>query len=193
MLNIKKKNNENNVKIFGFWIYLMSDIILFSTLLATYFVLKNHSSNFIEVKKIFNLFFIFIESIILLTSSFTYAISFFYIKNFNKLKSILYLIITILLSFIFVFIEIYEFSNLIHKGYCYNKSAFLSAYFTLIGMHGIHVLVGILWIIIMILHLYINGFSKLNLIRFKCLSLFWHLLDIIWIIIFTFVYLIGVI
>ncbi|MFI4846813.1 MAG: cytochrome c oxidase subunit 3 [Candidatus Makana argininalis] len=203
MLNIKKKkhisykkkifDNENNIKIFGFWIYLMSDIILFSTLLATYFVLKNNSFNLIKVKNIFNLFFIFIESIILLISSFTYEISIFNIKKFNKLKTILWLVITIFFGFIFIFIEIYEFLNLINKGYGYNKNAFLSSYFTLIGMHGLHVIIGIIWIIIMIIHLYINGFSKLNLIRFKCLSLFWHLLYIIWIVIFTFVYLIGVI
>ncbi|MGK2896967.1 MAG: cytochrome c oxidase subunit 3 [Candidatus Makana argininalis] len=202
MLNIKKKKNisykkkifnyENNIKIFGFWIYLMSDIILFSTLLATYFVLKNNSFNVIKVKNIFNLFFIFIESIILLISSFTFGLSVLNIKKFNKFKTIIWLITTIFFGSVFVFIEIYEFLNLFNKGYCYNKSAFLSSYFTLIGMHGLHIIIGIIWIIIMIIHVYINGFSKLNLIRFKCLSLFWHLLDIIWIVIFTFVYLIGV-
>ncbi|MFI4819035.1 MAG: cytochrome c oxidase subunit 3 [Enterobacterales bacterium] len=203
MLNKKKnyKNNykksilnyDNNIKIFGFWIYLMSDIILFSTLLATYFVLKNNLYNLIIVKNIFNLFFTFIESIVLLISSLTFGISKFYIKKFNKLKTIKWLIITFFFGFIFILIEIYEFLNLINKGYCHNKSAFLSSYFTLIGMHGLHVIIGLLWIIIMIIHIYINKFSISNLIRFKCLSLFWHLLDIIWIVIFTFVYLIGVI
>ncbi|MFI4853296.1 MAG: cytochrome c oxidase subunit 3 [Candidatus Makana argininalis] len=190
---IKKKNDDNNIKIFGFWIYLMSDIILFSTLLATYFVLKNNSFNVIKVNNISNFFLIFIESIILLISSFTYGISILNIKKFNKFKTILWLIITIFFGSIFIFVEIYEFLNLCRKGYCYNKSAFLSSYFTLIGMHGLHVIIGIIWIVIMIIHVIVNGFSKPNLVKFKCLSLFWHLLDIIWIVILTFVYFIGVI
>lgn len=185
-------NNEEN-KIFGFWIYLMSDCILFATLFATYSVLSNEIANGPNGKDIFNLPLVLLETFFLLFSSFTFSLSVFSFNNFNIKWVKIWLCFTFFLGLSFIFTECYEFFNLINKNFGPQRSAFLSAFFTLLGAHGIHVIAGLIWIIIMIIHIYISGLTKRNKIKLKCLSLFWHFLDIIWICIFTVVYLFGVI
>ncbi|AKC60407.1 cytochrome o ubiquinol oxidase subunit III [Blochmannia endosymbiont of Camponotus (Colobopsis) obliquus] len=188
-----KKNNTENIKIFGFWIYLMSDCILFAALFISYFVLKNDTLNTSLDKEIFKIPFVFIETCCLLFSSLTYDIAILAIDRNNKTKVNFWLSITFLAGLSFICMEFYEFYHLIKKGYGPWYNAFFSGFFTLIGTHGIHVISGLIWIIIMMMHIMHSGLNYTNQIRLQCLSLFWHFLDIIWIIMFTVVYLLGII
>ncbi|WMY94949.1 MAG: cytochrome o ubiquinol oxidase subunit III [Arsenophonus sp.] len=184
---------NSETKIFGFWIYLMSDLILFACLFATYFVLVKNVAGGPTGKEIFKINFVLKETLLLLSSSLTYAFVMFSMhkKNINHVK--LWLFITFALGLIFINMELHEFHQLIAHGYGPNKSAFLSAFFTLIGTHGVHISFGLGWIIIMLIHISYRGLTIINKTRLHCLSLFWHFLDIIWILIFSFVYLYGAI
>lgn len=188
-------NNEyyyiGEIKIFGFWIYLMSDLILFSCLFTTYVVLSHNIIGELINKNIFNLNFVLIETFLLLFSSITYGFSMLsvYNKKINMVK--LWLIITFLFGLGFIFMESYEFHKLISEDYRPDRNAFLSAFFTLISTHGIHVIFGLFWIIIMIIHVSRHGLTSVNQMRLSCLSLFWHFLDLVWICVFTLVYLLG--
>nr|WP_236608356.1 cytochrome c oxidase subunit 3 [Candidatus Blochmannia vafer] len=173
----------------------MSDCILFASLFAMHIVLSKHLNITVfddHNNSIFNLNFIFSETVLLLLSSLACCKSMFYINKTWAQKFMQWICITELLGLCFIILEIYEFFHLIHHGYtpCYN--AFFSSFFILIGTHGIHVIVGLIWIIIMIIQLTLNGLTQTNLIRLQCLSLFWHFLDIVWICVFTIVYLIGI-
>ncbi|MFP3014172.1 MAG: cytochrome o ubiquinol oxidase subunit III [Arsenophonus sp.] len=195
--DISNKNNRqckiDTRKIFGFWIYLMSDLILFSCLFTTYIILVNGTAGGPDGKDIFNLKFVLVETFLLLFSSITYSFSMLAMRNkkINLVK--LWLIITFFLGFSFLIMEIYEFYDLFHKGYSPDRSAFLSAFFTLVGMHGIHVIFGLCWIAVMVIHVLRNGLTSDNKTRLNCLNLFWHFLEIIWICVFTVIYLFGVI
>ncbi|WP_367680642.1 cytochrome o ubiquinol oxidase subunit III [Candidatus Fukatsuia anoeciicola] len=186
-------HNNGAIKIFGFWIYLMSDCILFATLFATYAVLVNNTAGGPSGKDIFNLSFVLIETFLLLFSSITYGITMLSMNKGNKDQVNLWLALTFILGLSFITMEFFEFHELITKGYGPNRSAFLSSFFVLVATHGIHVSVGLVWIIIMIIQTIKRGLSTINQTRLICLSLFWHFLDIIWICVFTIVYLLGVI
>ncbi|WP_236393556.1 cytochrome o ubiquinol oxidase subunit III [Pantoea sp. Mhis] len=181
----------NSNKIFGFWLYLMSDCIIFATLFATYIVMVNNTAGGPSGKDIFVLPFILIETTVLLCSSITYGMAVVSINKYSKRSTIKWLLITFLLGITFVIMEIYEFHHLILKGLGPNRSAFLSSFFTLVGTHGLHVLSGVIWMAVLIFQIAIRGFTVTNYIRIICLSLFWHFLDIVWICVFTIVYLIG--
>nr|CBA71648.1 cytochrome O ubiquinol oxidase subunit III [Arsenophonus nasoniae] len=169
----------------------MSDLILFACLFATYVVLVNGTAGGPTGKDIFNLNFVLIETFLLLFSSITYGFAMLamYKQKINLVK--LWLLITFLLGLGFVIMEIYEFHELIAEGYGPDRSAFLSAFFTLVSTHGIHVSFGLAWIIIMIIHISRHGLTAVNQTRLSCLSLFWHFLDVVWICVFTVVYLLG--
>ncbi|MDT9587081.1 MAG: cytochrome o ubiquinol oxidase subunit III [Candidatus Arsenophonus melophagi] len=190
--SITNQNNISSTKIFGFWIYLMSDLILFACLFATYFVLVNGTADGPTGKDIFNLGFVLFETLLLLFSSITYGLSMLAMHQKKNGLVKLWLFITFLLGLGFVIIEAYEFHELIAEGYGPDRSAFLSAFFTLVSTHGIHVGCGLAWIIIMIAHISRHGLNTINQTRLSCLSLFWHFLDVVWICVFTFVYLFGV-
>lgn len=185
------EKNSQKIKILGFWVYLMSDCILFATLFATYFVLKNNIAGGPSGKDIFEIHIVFLETIILLSSSITCGIASLSIPNKNCTN--LWLIITALLGIFFVALELQEFYQLIYHNYGPEKSAFLSIFFTLVGTHGIHVISGILWMIVLIIQTYRNGYTIIHETRLKLLSLFWHFLDVIWIFVFNIVYLLGVV
>ncbi|AFA41447.1 cytochrome o ubiquinol oxidase subunit III [Wigglesworthia glossinidia endosymbiont of Glossina morsitans morsitans (Yale colony)] len=185
------EEHSQRIKILGFWVYLMSDCILFATLFATYFVLKNNIAGGPSGKDIFEINMVFLETIILLSSSITCGIASLSIPNKNWIN--FWLFITVLLGIFFVALELQEFYQLIHHNYGPEKSAFLSIFFTLVGTHGIHVVSGILWMIILIMQTYRNGYTIIYKTRLKLLSLFWHFLDVIWIFVFNIVYLLGVI
>ncbi|CDZ16347.1 Ubiquinol oxidase subunit 3 [Candidatus Johnevansia muelleri] len=192
-VNTDSENNScNSSNVLGFWIYIMSDCVLFSILFATYAVLCKNFAVGPTGKELFNLPFILIETFVLLVSSFMIGISIFYMQKKNKIKTIIYLLLTIILGTIFVSLESIEFHHFINKGATPNMSAFLSAFFTLVGTHCIHVIIGIFWGIILIIKLYHCDFKKNNT-GLICLSLFWHFLHIIWICVFTIIYLMGVI
>ncbi|QOI11184.1 cytochrome o ubiquinol oxidase subunit III [Blochmannia endosymbiont of Colobopsis nipponica] len=190
--NINDKKIED-IKIFGFWIYLMSDCILFAALFASYVVLKNNIINGPLSEDIFKLPLVFAETYCLLFSSLTYDIAILNMNNNKTKKTIFWLNVTFLFGFSFILMEYYEFNHLINEGYGPWRNAFFSGFFALIGTHGLHVISGLIWIIVMILHILYRGLNYTNRIRLECLSLFWHFLDIIWILIFTAVYLIGLI
>jgi cytochrome o ubiquinol oxidase subunit 3 len=179
-------------KLFGFWIYLMSDCILFATLFATYAVLATATAGGVSGKDIFELPFGFIETMLLLFSSITFGFGIIAMKreNIEGLKR--WMMITFILGLGFIGMEIYEFHHLIVHGHGPDKSAFLSAFFTLVGTHGMHVTFGLIWLAVCYWQLSTKGLTETMKVRFNCLSLFWHFLDVVWICVFTFVYLMGV-
>ncbi|CAL4323452.1 Cytochrome bo(3) ubiquinol oxidase subunit 3 [Buchnera aphidicola (Chaitophorus populicola)] len=197
---LKKKTNNflekitvNRKTIFGFWIYIMSDCIIFSTVFAVYFVMVHNISNGPSGKDFFNLKFVFLETFFLLLSSLFFSIAITFIKKCNSFMVILYLFLVFILGFFFIAIEVIEFLNLFRNNYLPMRSGFLSSFYALLWLHGFHVICGLFWIILMIFQIHILGLNKIIRTRILCLSIFWHFLDIIWIFLFTFVYLFGVI
>ncbi|ATA24947.1 cytochrome o ubiquinol oxidase subunit III [Brenneria goodwinii] len=178
-------------KVFGFWIYLMSDCILFASLFATYAVLVNGTAGGPTGKDIFELPFVLVETFALLFSSITYGMAMIAMNKGNKSQVNVWLGLTFLFGLAFIAMEIYEFHHLIAEGFGPDRSAFLSAFFALVGTHGIHVTSGLIWIIIMMVLVSSRGLTAVNKTRLMCLSLFWHFLDVVWICVFTVVYLMG--
>lgn len=193
---LRSENSEQDSyskTIFGFWVYLMTDCILFATLFATYAVLHTSTDGGPTSKELFKPSFALVETLILLTSSFTCGLAVL-ASNQNKKKRMLsWLGVTFLLGVAFLSMELIEFSHLIHEGNSWQRSAFLSAYFTLVGTHGLHITFGLIWILVMALQVIARGLNKDAFRRIACWGMFWHFLDIIWILIFTIVYLMGVI
>ncbi|MCV2508466.1 MAG: cytochrome c oxidase subunit 3 [Candidatus Lightella neohaematopini] len=182
----KSSHNINN-SIFGLWIYLMSDCVFFSVLFINYILSYNSMLSTIS-NNFYNIPFVLIETLILLTSSYTCCLANYYF-NTNKIKHVTYyLSITFLLGICFLYMELYEFIHLIKSNFGPDKNYFLSSFFTLLGVHGIHIIVGLIWFVILLLQIYLNKFNKIKN-NLYCLSLFWHFLDIIWVFIFTIVYL----
>ncbi|SET30542.1 cytochrome o ubiquinol oxidase subunit III [Thorsellia anophelis] len=186
-------HDTQGTKVLGFWIYLMSDCLIFASLFATYAVLMVGTAGGPGPKDIFDLNLVLAETGLLLLSSITFGFAMLAMKvgNSNGIK--FWLVVTFLLGAGFLAIELYEFNHLIHNGWGPDRSAFLSAFFALVGTHGIHVTAGLIWIIIMLIQISRRGVTETNSTRLMCLSLFWHFLDVIWIGVFTFVYLMGVI
>ncbi len=180
------------MKIYGFWIYILSDLMLFATLFATYAVLHNSYAGGPTGKDIFELPFVMVETALLLFSSITYGFAILAMYKKNKAQVIGWLIVTFILGAGFIGMEIYEFHHLIEHGNGPNRSAFLSAFFTLVGTHGLHVTSGLIWMATMIALISQKGLTSANQTRLLCLSLFWHFLDVVWICVFTVVYLFGV-
>ncbi|KGT88492.1 cytochrome o ubiquinol oxidase subunit III [Enterobacter cancerogenus] len=178
-------------KVFGFWIYLMSDCIIFATLFATYAVMVNNTAGGPAGKDIFELPFVLVETALLLLSSITYGMAVIAMNNQNKGSVISWLALTFLFGAGFIGMEIYEFHHLILKGFGPDRSGFLSAFFTLVGTHGLHVTSGLIWMAVMMFQISKRGLTATNRTRIMCLSLFWHFLDVVWICVFTVVYLMG--
>ncbi|WP_339045130.1 cytochrome o ubiquinol oxidase subunit III [Candidatus Zinderia endosymbiont of Aphrophora alni] len=190
LYNIKTQHSENDGTLLGFWLYIMSDCIIFACLFIAYAILKNNSHNIFNKHKLFNLKFVTCNTLILLTSSLTYGLSMIE-SNKNNIKNIIFwLKTTSILGILFLSLETYEIFKLIKIGAIPQKSAFLTSFFTIIIIHGIHIIFGIIWILTLIIQIKKFGIQK-NKQRLTCLSMFWHFLDIIWINIFTFIYLIG--
>ena len=178
--------------VFGFWLYLMTDCILFASVFATYAVLVNHTAGGPSGKDIFELPYVLGETALLLVSSCTYGFAMIAAHRGFKGQTLAWLAATFVLGAGFIGMEINEFHHLIAEGFGPDKSAFLSSFFTLVGMHGLHVTAGLVWMIVMMLQVSRRGLTDRNNTRLMCLSLFWHFLDIVWICVFSFVYLMGV-
>lgn len=176
---------------FGFWLYLMSDCILFAGLFATYAVLQSATFGGPGIERIVNLPFVFIETLLLLTSSFTVGLALLAAHSHKKELTIVLLSVTLLLGLGFLAMEVQEFYALTSEGAGPSRSAFLSAFFTLLGTHGAHVAAGCIWMLVAMAHVLYRGLVPGTTRKLMCLGLFWHFLDIIWIFIFTFVYLFG--
>lgn len=187
------ERDSTSKTIFGFWIYLMTDCILFASLFATYAVLRNNSFGGEGEKELFSLPFVLTETLILLTSSFICGIALIAVHRRQKRQALLLLSIVMALGLAFIGMELYEFNKLYQEGNSWQRSGFLSAFFTLIGTHGLHIIVGLIWGFTLIGQIIKRGFTSGVVRRLTLFSLFWHFLDIIWIFIFTIVYLMGVI
>lgn len=179
--------------ILGFWMYLMTDCILFATLFATYAVLRNETFGGPSSQDLFSLPYTFIETMILLMSSLTCGLGLLSSLKNKKNPVILWFAITFLLGISFVVMELYEFHTLVQEGNSWRRNAFLSSFFTLVGTHGLHVSVGLLWMGVIMMQLFFQGINIYTFRRLVTFNMFWHFLDLIWIFIFTFVYLMGVI
>lgn len=177
---------------YGFWIYLLSDIIMFSAFFAAYAVLANATAGGPSGKDLFDLRLVALETALLLLSSFTCGMASIAVQVRSMWKVQLALLVTGLLGAGFLALEVHEFVGLIEEGAGPQRSAFLSAFFALVGLHGLHVTVGLLWLGTMMAQLWAKGFRDDILRRLLCFTLFWHALDIIWVGVFTIVYLMGV-
>jgi cytochrome o ubiquinol oxidase subunit 3 len=176
---------------YGFWLFVLSDIVLFSALFATYASLVHATDGGPTTNQLFDRNLVAIETVALLLSSFVCGLAMIAAKRANMLWTQGWLFATGLLGFVFLSIELYEFSHMIGEGAGPQRSAFLSSFFTLVGCHGAHVTAGLLWIGTMMAQIWAKGFREDIVRRLLCLSIFWHALDIIWVAIFTIVYLIG--
>jgi cytochrome o ubiquinol oxidase subunit 3 len=176
----------------GFWIYLMSDALIFATLFATFGVLSRNFAGGPGPRELFDLGIVAVNTAILLVSALTCGLSMIALLG-GKVRAVqLWLVVTALLGIAFVGIELNEFAHMVAEGAAPRGSAYLSAFFTLVGTHGLHVTCGVLWIAVMLLQIRQRGLHPDNRRRLLCLSMFWHFLDVIWIGVFTFVYLLGV-
>lgn len=179
--------------IFGFWVYIMTDCILFAGLFATYAVLHNNTFGGPAGAQLFDLHNVLLETLALLTSSFTCGLGMLAAHRGRKDHVLAWFGVTFLLGLTFLALELTEFRHLAQTGNSWRRSGFLSSFFTLVGTHGLHITVGLSWMAIMMLKVGRNGLTSPNVRRLTLLSLFWHFLDIIWIFIFTIVYLFGAI
>lgn len=175
----------------AFWIYLMTDCVLFATLFATYIVLKDQTAGSATSRDIVNLPFVFAETMVLLLSSLASGIALLYAHARKLRPTLIWLLVTGLLGAVFVAMELYEFRLLVHEGHSWRDSAYLSAYFGLVGTHGLHIFSGLLWLAGTWLYLKKRGFTTRVMSRLTMFTMFWHFLDLVWIGIFTIVYLMG--
>lgn len=184
-------HQPGSATLLGFWIYLMSDALLFASIFATFGVLGGSYAGGPTPREIFELPLVALNTAILLVSSITYGFSMLAMEQGAMKRTQGWLLVTALLGASFVGIELFEFGKLIAEGATPQRSGFLSAFFTLVGTHGLHVTFGIIWITVMLVQVQRRGLIADNRRRLLCLSMFWHFLDVVWIGVFTFVYLLG--
>ena len=177
----------------GFWMYLMSDSLIFATLFATYAVLGDRYGGGPDQRELFDLTLIAMNTSMLLLSSITYGFAMIAMDKNDQQGLRKWLLITAAFGAGFLLIELYEFHHLINEGYGPSRSAFLSSFFALVGTHGLHVTFGIVWLFVLLSQIKKHGLIDANRRRVETLSMFWHFLDVVWIGVFTIVYLMGVI
>jgi len=177
---------------FGFWIYLMTDLVLFASIFATFAVLSHNYAGGPTGKDLFDLRYLFVETMALLFSSATYGLAVLALQSDRRVRVLVWLVVTFLLGLVFIGMEINEFYHLIIDGNGPQRSGFLSAFFTLVGTHGTHVACGLIWMAVMMGQVSVKGLTTPVRSRLMRLSMFWHFLDIVWIGVFTIVYLMGV-
>lgn len=181
----------NDTKVFGFWVYLMTDLIIFSVLFACFIVLHENTFSGPTAKELFHLPSVLVETLILLTSSFTCSLAMLAVHSRLKNWAIMWFFITFLLGVSFLYMEITEFVDFVNRGASWQRSAFLSSFFTLVGTHGFHIFVGLLWMVVMMFRIALRPLGEHSISRIFRMALFWHFLDFVWIFIFTVVYGIG--
>jgi cytochrome o ubiquinol oxidase subunit 3 len=186
------EHHSENGTLLGFWLYLMSDCLVFAALFAVYAVLGRSYAGGPTGAELFDLPLVALNTSLLLLSSITYGFAMLASQKKQVRSTLVWLGITGLLGAGFLGLELYEFSHLLHQGAGPQRSAFLTAFFTLVGTHGLHVTFGIIWLVTLMFQVGRHGLNVENGRRLMCLSMFWHFLDVIWIGVFTFVYLMGV-
>jgi cytochrome o ubiquinol oxidase subunit 3 len=174
---------------FGFWLFLLSDIVIFAALFAAFAVLSHETAGGPSGNDLFDRNRVFLETAILLASSFTCGLMSLAVEQRKLIRVVCWGAATFLLGVTFVGMELSEFHGMIQSGAGPDRSAFLSAFFTLVGTHGLHVSAGLFWLLVMFAQVLTLGFRPMVLRRLRCFSLFWHALDIVWIGVFTIVYL----
>lgn len=186
------EHHPENGTLLGFWLYLMSDCLIFACLFAAYAVLGRNYAGGPSGAELFDLPLVALNTALLLLSSITYGFAMLEMQRKELNKTLIWLAITGVLGACFIGFELYEFVHLIHDGAGPQRSGFLTSFFSLVGTHGLHVSFGIVWLITLMTQLGRHGFTEANTRRLMCLSMFWHFLDVVWIGVFTFVYLMGV-
>ncbi len=181
----------NDRVMFGFWIYLMTDLLMFSVLFAVYAVLKDNTVGGEPGHEIFSLQLALTETMLLLTSSFTVGLGMIAARRGNKSQVLQWFGITFVLGLAFLGLEMWEFSTLIKEGHTMQENAFLSSFYALLGTHGLHIIFGLLWMATTLIYIMKRGLNSNMVRKLALLSLFWHFLDIVWIFIFTVVYLMA--
>jgi len=186
---------EAKNKFVGFWLFLGGETVLFASLFATYLALKDKVPNTSQplAKDLFELPLTFIATMLLLTSSITSVYAMYHMKNFAFKKMMLWLGVTVLLGLGFLGSEVYEFTNYVHEGHKFTSSAFGSAFYSLVGFHGGHVAFGLCWILTLMIRNSKRGLNLYNAPKFYVASLYWHFIDVVWVFIFTVVYLMGMV
>jgi cytochrome o ubiquinol oxidase subunit 3 len=176
----------------GFWLYLMSDLVVFAAIFATYLVLSHGYAGGPTGRELFDLSFVLVETMLLLISSATCGLAILAMQDDRRQRVITWLIVTFFFGAGFIAMELHEFGNLIAEGDGPQRSAFLSAFFTLVGTHGLHVASGLVWMAVTMSQVLVKGLTGPVRSRLMRLSMFWHFLDIVWVALFTIVYLLGV-
>ena len=176
---------------YGFWIFILSDMVMFSALFAAYAVLSGNTAGGPSGAELFNLRSVFIETMCLLLSSYTCGIGMLSAERRDPARFLIFAAFTFVLGAAFLFIEVTEFAGMVEKGAGPSRSGFLSAFFTLVGTHGVHVASGLLALVYLVAQVIAKGLQAAVLRRLLCWSLFWHALDIVWVGVFTLVYLMG--
>lgn len=178
-----------NRTVLGFWLYLMTDCILFAALFATFAVMRSNVNGGPSGAELFSMPYVLVETMLLLASSFTCGLAMVALQRHKKDMLIQMLLITYALGLAFIGLEISEFHKLAAEGNGWQRSGFLSSYFTLVGTHGLHICVGLLWSLVLLLQIMTKGFTGNIGKRLTLFSMFWHFLDVVWIFIFSIVYL----
>ncbi|MBW7650151.1 cytochrome c oxidase subunit III [Anoxybacillus sp. ST4] len=189
----EKATLEGKNKFLGFWLFLGGETVLFASLFATYLALKDSVAGGPSGKELFQMPIVFLATMLLLTSSLTSVYAMHHMRNFDFKKMQLWLGITVLLGAAFLALEIYEFTEYVHEGLTFSTSAFSSAFYTLVGTHGAHVAFGLLWIVTLMVRNAKRGLNLYNAPKFYVASLYWHFIDVVWVFIFTVVYLMGMV
>ncbi|MDQ3064884.1 MAG: cytochrome o ubiquinol oxidase subunit III [bacterium] len=191
--SINKEHEEaaTDRTMFGFWVYLMTDLLMFAVLFAVFAVLRNNTMGGPAGRDLFSPSLALAETLILLTSSFTAGVGMIYARRGLKGNTLAWFGITFMLGLAFLGIELYEFYEFIHEGHTMTVNAFLSSFFVLVGTHGLHITSGLLWLGILMVYVKKRGLTSHMVRKLALLSLFWHFLDIVWIFIFTVVYLMA--
>lgn len=186
-----KHNERDSAATLGFWMYLMTDLMVFSTLFASFMVLRNSTAGGVGGAQIFDMSTVLTETVVLLASSLFCGLAWLAFRYKKRADFIAYFVSTLIAGVLFLGIELAEFVKFASDGHSWQASAFLSSYFALVGTHGFHIVIGLLWGSVLGIAIWRRGMSDRLLHRFGLFSLFWHFLDIVWIFIFTIVYVIG--
>ncbi|MGZ0087431.1 cytochrome aa3 quinol oxidase subunit III [Caldibacillus thermoamylovorans] len=190
---LEYRTQESRLNILGFWIFLGAEVALFATLFATYLVLFQRTGSGPTAGELFEVKDVLIETLLLLTSSFTCGLAIFEMRRGRMSGLIAWLLVTLLLGAGFITFELREFIHYVHEGATMQTSAFLSSFFVLVGTHGAHVSLGIAWMVLIIIQLLQRGLTAKTARKVFIVSLYWHFLDVVWIFIFTLVYLLGMV
>ena len=187
-----REHHPENGTLLGFWLYLMSDCLIFACLFATYAVIGRNYAGGPTGGELFDLKLVALNTTFLLLSSITYGFAMLEMVRKRKGATLAWLGVTGILGLCFLYCEMYEFMHLLHEGAGPQRSGFLTAFWALVGTHGLHVSFGVIWLVTLMFQVNKHGLTTENVRRISCLSMFWHFLDVVWIGVFTFVYLMGV-